>query len=214
MKTNFYVDGFNLYYRALQHSPYRWLDLRALFVQLFPDNPANKIRYFTSHVSGSANPESPVRQQLYLRALGTIPDLSCHYGKFHRNRVYRPLVRPTTGSPTHVEVWDTKEKGSDVSLASMLLFDAHHEDFEAAIVVSNDSDLLLPVQLVVQEFKKPVGILDPAGKRSKSLYGVSSFYRHLHKSDLAASQFPNTMSDDKGEFNKPVAWGLPRIEGT
>ena len=53
-----------------------------------------------------------------------------------------------------------KEKGSDVSLASMLLFDAHHGDFDAAVVVANDSDLLLPVQLVAEQFAKPVGILD------------------------------------------------------
>jgi len=27
MKTNVYVDGFNLYYRALKRTPYKWLNL-------------------------------------------------------------------------------------------------------------------------------------------------------------------------------------------
>ena len=38
--TNVYVDGFNLYYRALKDTPFRWLDLRKLAETLrsqFPD---------------------------------------------------------------------------------------------------------------------------------------------------------------------------------
>ncbi len=30
LRTNVYVDGFNLYYGALRKTPYRWLDLREL----------------------------------------------------------------------------------------------------------------------------------------------------------------------------------------
>ena len=30
MITNVYIDGFNLYYRALKDTPFRWLDLRKL----------------------------------------------------------------------------------------------------------------------------------------------------------------------------------------
>ena len=30
IKTNLYIDGFNLYYGALKDTPYKWLDLRSL----------------------------------------------------------------------------------------------------------------------------------------------------------------------------------------
>ncbi len=30
MRTNIYIDGFNLYYGALKDTPYKWLDLKAL----------------------------------------------------------------------------------------------------------------------------------------------------------------------------------------
>ena len=33
--TNVYIDGFNLYYRALKDTPFRWLDLHKLAETLF-----------------------------------------------------------------------------------------------------------------------------------------------------------------------------------
>ena len=35
--TNVYIDGFNLYYRALKDTPFRWLDLHKLAETLFPE---------------------------------------------------------------------------------------------------------------------------------------------------------------------------------
>ena len=37
MITNVYIDGFNLYYRALKDTPFRWLDLRKLVTLVNPD---------------------------------------------------------------------------------------------------------------------------------------------------------------------------------
>jgi len=37
MRTYVYVDGFNLYYSALKNTPYKWLDLRALFARILPN---------------------------------------------------------------------------------------------------------------------------------------------------------------------------------
>jgi uncharacterized LabA/DUF88 family protein len=34
MRTFVYIDGFNLYYRALKGSPYKWLDLKSLSAKL------------------------------------------------------------------------------------------------------------------------------------------------------------------------------------
>ncbi len=47
MKTNVYVDGFNLYYGSLKDTPYRWLDIAALCANILPNNIINRIRYFT-----------------------------------------------------------------------------------------------------------------------------------------------------------------------
>jgi hypothetical protein len=74
MATNVYVDAFNLYYGCLKGTPYRWLDLGALCRRLLPKDRINRIRYFTATVSARPdNPDAPQRQQVYLRALETIP---------------------------------------------------------------------------------------------------------------------------------------------
>ncbi len=77
MATNVYVDAFNLYYGCLKGTPYRWLDLGTLCTRLLPKDPINRIRYFTATVSARPdNPDAPQRQQVYLRALETVPGLS------------------------------------------------------------------------------------------------------------------------------------------
>ena len=55
--TNFYIDGFNLYYRALRGTPYKWLDLRRLAETLFPGDDIRRICYFTARFD--ARPEDP-----------------------------------------------------------------------------------------------------------------------------------------------------------
>ena len=55
MKTNVYIDGLNLYYRAVQGTPYKWLDIVTLFQKMYPKNTICKIKYFTSLVSSRPN---------------------------------------------------------------------------------------------------------------------------------------------------------------
>ncbi len=48
MITNLYIDGFNLYYRALKDTPFRWLDLHKLAETLFPEDTIHRVCYFTA----------------------------------------------------------------------------------------------------------------------------------------------------------------------
>ena len=52
-----------------------------------------------------------------------------------------------------------EEKGSDVNLAAHLLNDAWMGLFDAAAVISNDTDLVTPVRMVTAERGKPVFIV-------------------------------------------------------
>ena len=74
MVTNLYIDGFNLYYRALKDTPFRWLDLRKLAETIFPQDAIHRVCYFTARLDPRpGNPAQPQRQQAYLRALATLP---------------------------------------------------------------------------------------------------------------------------------------------
>ena len=50
MITNLYIDGFNLYYRALKDTPFRWLDLWKLAETLFPSDSIHRVCYFTARL--------------------------------------------------------------------------------------------------------------------------------------------------------------------
>ena len=77
--TNVYIDGFNLYYRALKDTPFRWLDLRKLAETLFPQDDIHRVCYFTARLDARpGNPNQPRRQLIYLRALATLPGFDAY----------------------------------------------------------------------------------------------------------------------------------------
>jgi uncharacterized LabA/DUF88 family protein len=204
-KVNVYIDGFNLYYGAVKGSPYKWLDLAALCNRMLPNDTIQSIEYFTAIVS--ARPydlDLPTRQQVYLRALRTISNLTICYGSFLTHSCRMVL----TGSDPVKKVWveKTEEKGSDVNIATHLLHDAYQRKFEVAVLVTNDSDLVEPVRVVRRELDLAVGILNPHQHHSAVLKTEATFMKRIRQSDVAACQFPPIMNDAKGQFHKPASW--------
>ena len=105
-----------------------------------------------------------------------------------------------------VQILKTEEKRSDVNLATLLLIDCFDNDFDEAVVITNDSDLTLPIEYVVSRFNKRVGIINPQrrGRASRELRQAASWsYRQINRNILANSQFPATMNDAQGTFRKP-----------
>lgn len=213
MRTNVYIDGFNLYYGCLKGTPHKWLDLAAFCRASFPPprNQIHRIRYFTAHVIARPNdPQQPQRQQALLRALRTIPCLSVHLGRYLENPTRMPLHPPPINGPKTVEVMKSEEKGSDVNIACYLLVDAFDGGYDAAVVISNDSDLAEPIRLVRRKFGKPVIVLHPCGlgrPLSYELRKAASKSMRVDASLLPACQFPTSLTDAAGRtIHKPVSW--------
>ena len=212
MKANVYVDGFNLYYGLRYYEQrgtlYKWLDLAALCRAELPNETINRIRYFTARVQPRPiDPQQHVRQNVYLRALATIPNLTIHYGHFLSSVKRMPLAHPPPSGPRTVEVIYTEEKGSDVNIATLLLCDGYVRDYELAIIISNDSDLKMPIEVVRRTLKMPVGVLNPNQLISHTLHRAATFYRPIAEKSLAASQFPPTLTDAQGRtIWKPATW--------
>lgn len=124
-----YFDGFALYKALLQrtHPEYKWLDLVGLASLLFPQRDVIAVKFFTAQLKPlTNNPKIAQRQLVYwdaLRATG----VEIIEGKFRFNRQwlpYRPERLDSDGRVETVCVKRPEEKGTDVALASHLIFDA------------------------------------------------------------------------------------------
>lgn len=51
LKTNVYVDAFNLYYGCLKNTKFRWLNIHALCQHELPSNTLNRIRVLAARVA-------------------------------------------------------------------------------------------------------------------------------------------------------------------
>jgi hypothetical protein len=206
-----YVDGFNLYHGALKDTPFRWLDLVSLMDDLLRGHEISKVKYFTARVSDRpGNPGQRRRQEVYLRALRAHcgDRLDVVFGRFATRRSWMPLVKPGSGS-RFVQVYRTEEKGSDVNLASQLVWDACHEDFEVAAVVSNDSDLQMPLDMA-QVLGISVVTMNPHFRRQQqNLFGTTT--RRLTTGRLSRNLLPDPVVENAVvEIGCPHEWASER----
>jgi hypothetical protein len=122
------------------------------------------------------------------------------------------MVRDSSSNPVPdaqflVSVLNTEEKGSDVNVASHLLIDALTNAVDAAIVISNDSDLRFPIQKARELV--PVGLINPQkGYRAGDLKGQPSdgvgnhWWYQLDLADFTSSQLPLKV----GRYSCPTGW--------
>lgn len=202
--TYVYIDGFNLYYGSLKGTPYKWLDVRRLAESYLLDSDVKEVFYFTAIVSGTNDdPSKHIRQRAYLRALESI-GVRIVLGHFLTERMWMAKADGTG----EVEVIRPKEKGSDVNLATHLVWDAFKDHFEVAVLITGDLDFIAPIR-TVRQLKKEVGLLNPQrnqGSKSK-LHDAATFFKPIREGVLADCQLPIELVDKEGKkIYKPPEW--------
>lgn len=161
MRAFVYVDGFNLYHRALEDTPYRWLDIKRLVANLLSEkNIIQRVNYYSARVSDRAQDGSSARQQMYVRALLTVPEVKIHWGSFITHEV-RMLQSPVTKPKQYANVLRTEEKGSDVNLASHLVYDGCKDNYDVTVVISNDTYIVEPIRNSAPRSKEDCGCILP-----------------------------------------------------
>ena len=211
-RTIVYVDGFNLYFGSLKNTPYKWLDLKALFSNLLGDmHLITEIKYYTARISSRGDGDkSPERQKLYLKALAHYtPELKIYYGHYLTNRIKAKVCDPKPNDPAYVNVFKTEEKGSDVNLAlHMLRNDARLKKYDCAVLVSNDSDLSEALRFVSEEHNLTIGLIVPGNEKyrkiSHELGKYAKFKHRISNSLLEKSQLPNSIPNSN--FYRPLSW--------
>lgn len=192
-----------------------------------------KVIYCTARVDAKTNPSAHADQDVYLKAIraaGSVDHIE--YGNYVA-RTKRALLaaegpkkKPvivTSNWPVMVQdgkgkaVRDARfmvqylhleEKGSDVNVASHLLLDVLSQTVDAALVISNDSDLAFPIT----EARKrvPVGVVNPnnssytAGAlKSPANFGVGDhWWERLGPADFFGNQLP----EPAGHYTRPTGW--------
>lgn len=208
LRAYVYVDGFNLYYRALKHNRCNWLNLSALAALYLPQYDVGRIKYFTADVDPSPwDADQVLRQQTYHRALRTLPDVEIIKGSFLSLPKKAPCAASwAKGVYLPLNIIKTEEKGSDVNLATHLLCDGFRGEYDIAAVISNDTDLEEPLRVVKEELKKGVALLHPSKYPSGNLGKYATTVRKLRRGALLAAQFPDELTDRVGTFRKPASW--------
>jgi uncharacterized LabA/DUF88 family protein len=217
-RTYAYIDGFNLYYGCYRYpapshwSKYKWLDLTKFCDALFPDNDIVVVKYYTADVSNRPpDNRQNDRQQVYLKALSTLPRVEVIKGHFIGPTKRWMWQCDPNGTPLGrtVAVLRTEEKGSDVNLAVDLLFDCVKDRYECAVIVSNDSDLARAMCIVRYQYNKVIGIANPHGhhqKMSGKLSKLRHFDRRISERLLASTQLPDEVAIGGGIVRRPTEW--------
>lgn len=206
--ANLYIDGFNLYYGLLKNTSHKWLNPVLLVQQILPYLDIQNTEYFTADITPfPSDPDKGNRQELYYRALKTVPNLTIVKGHYSVNPAKMPLCKGFPYKVRMVDVMKFEEKGSDVNLATHLLRDAFKNVFHTAVVISNDSDLEEPIRICNKDLNKYIYVLNPQdGYPSKDLRLVATKQLTIRRPVPSSCLFPQKLSDSEGIFNKPISW--------
>ncbi|MGU9963697.1 MAG: NYN domain-containing protein [Candidatus Halichondribacter symbioticus] len=220
----FYIDGFNFYYLALKAKPqYKWLNPKALADGIVHDDTTVAcVKYFSAPVSAKISQSAHKNQNVYLRALRTIPAIDIILGKFVVREKFVTLTPEEQHNLNRIKVIASiaEEKRTDVNLASHLIYDACNDNFDIAYVITNDTDFVEPIRMVKEIIGKPIVIVAPRAllvreKKNKfesqlpdsKLKKAASETYFINDSLLGDSQFPDEIHKKNGKIiRKPQNW--------
>ncbi|RRT97866.1 NYN domain-containing protein [Stenotrophomonas sp. 278] len=226
-----YVDGYNFYYGRLRGTPYKWIDLVALFDRLLQkQDPACRIEvvnYFSAFCLAkfaTNGPASPLAQDRFLRAHTALHGtrFSRTMGTHTHDRTGTSMPRYVAGKPydrrDRVKVWKLEEKQTDVNIALAMYRDACSGAYTQQIICSNDSDVVPVLRAIKQDFPHiRLGVVTPRRPPEpditthrnvmSSLSAVADWTRgHIDDEELAASQLPIRVQTGKRPIDKPDHW--------
>ena len=203
-QTIVYIDGFNLFFglKNKHWKRYYWLDVNKLSQKILkPSQHLISVKYFTSLVSSTKeDPKKDRRQLNYLEALSTNSLCAIFYGHY---------LRKTVRCKKCGNTWEThEEKMTDVNIGVEMLNDAYKNQFDTAILISGDSDLMGPIEMVRKQFsEKRIVVAFPPKLVSNQHKKVSHAYFTIGRKIISESQFPDRVVKEDGfVLKRPEMW--------
>ncbi len=195
-----YIDGFNLYFGMVQAGipNTKWLDVKSLAEDLLTANQELVgVQYYTSRVSNNA--EKQKRQTTYLEAIEST-GVDIFYGQYQSNTI-------KCNRCPHEWV-SYNEKMTDVNIAVDIIMDGINDKYDAAMLISGDSDLVPPIRAVINNFLgKRVFVAFPPMRQNNTVKLAAKGCFVIGKRKIQQNQLPNAIKKLDGYvLTKPKEW--------
>ncbi len=196
------TDTISLYHglRAKFGTQYKWLDVQALSESLLqPGMLLIAVKYFTAITKNTVR--SRLRQEVYLKALQAHCDkLEIHYGRF--------LSKLQKCGNCNEQYTRFEEKKTDVNIACQILNDTHLDHYDCCYIVSGDSDLVPPLEIVRKNHPdKRTIVAHPPHRKSIELCESADSWFAIGRQKFKNSQLPEkVVAPHGGELVRPKDW--------
>ncbi|ERL54304.1 NYN domain-containing protein [Psychrobacter aquaticus] len=224
MKTNVYIDGYNLFYGCLKHSDDKWLDLYHLFANRIihaqdPNAVIETVYFFTADIKSKISTQGEAAQnaqQSYHRALqkmypNNVKIIKGYYA-LEKGNLLRYKQPPDKSD--RVEVWRLEEKQTDVNITLTAYRDAIQNKAEQVVFVTNDTDIEPALKALREDMGDTIiiGIIIPIRSNSRRpqnerLSKYADWTRsYITDDELADSHLPDKVPTAKKPILKPEYW--------
>jgi len=196
-----YIDGYNLYGGLRQRGwrQYYWIDPYLLIQQaLGQGEELVGVKYFTARVKGPDDKRA--RQTAFLDAIRIVSSAEVILGKFY--------AKPKECRSCGCRWTSHEEKMTDSAIASNLVADAFRDQFDTAILVGGDTDIVPAIKMVRRWFpKKRLVVLFPPARRNQEVETHCHDSGDINGSHLHAALMPDEIQDQSGLIiRRPCSW--------
>lgn len=198
-----FVDEFNLYHALLKFRDDRvkWLSLNDLSKRLVRPQSERIVAIYYFSALAKWLVASSSRHREYIKALeatGVIPILG-HFKE--KDRGCRSCGATWKGH---------EEKETDVNIALHMLRGAYKDEFDKALLISRDSDLVPAVAMIRNDFadKEVIAVAPPLMGHSNDLLRVCSSKRKITPQHILSSLLPAIVLDSSGQVvaSRPIPY--------
>ena len=157
---------------------------------------------------------------MYLRAIQTLQKVEIVYGKFKKRHINASFVIKNPEQLKQIKkiigknitpFFKHEEKETDVNIATHIIYDCCKKNISSIVLLSNDTDLKLPLWFARKKLKKRVVVITPTETKGgvivpleahQDLQKISNKTISLTEEPLKNSQFP----DEVNGIYKPKHW--------
>lgn len=197
-----YVDGFNFYYgiRTFHWKSFYWLDIVKFFNSFLKGNEELvTVKYFSAVPMDSFKAQN---QSVLFQANKLNPKFELILGKYKPKNITCPHCSSIINS--------FEEKKTDVNISIGMVNDVVENNCDITVLVSGDSDLLPPLELIKKiNPSHKIYIFYPPCRRNYAFYSIANVTKNLEKAHaiFMKSMLPDSIKiSGEIELKRPANW--------